>query len=47
MCGGVTSGSAGMKFSGSFSRLGASVVRDIKTIIKIVNPNISLSEKYG
>lgn len=47
ICGGVTSGLAGVKFSGSPRRLGANRARDVRVAINTANPRISLYEKYG
>ena len=45
MCGGVTSGLAGVKFSGSPSRLGENRASDARAVTRTMNPNISLYEK--
>lgn len=42
MCGGVTRGLAGVKFSGSPSRLGENNARDVNAISMRTNPNRSL-----
>lgn len=42
MCGGVTRGFAGVKFSGSPSRLGEKRARDAKAVSSTRNPRISL-----
>lgn len=44
---GVTNGLAGMKLSGSPSMYGLKRVIKIKVVNKIINPKISLNEKYG
>lgn len=45
MCGGVTSGFAGVKFSGSPSRLGENRANVVSGKNMIMNPRMSLSEK--
>jgi len=47
MCGGVTRGLAGVKFSGSPSRLGENRARDVRASRSTANPRMSLYEKYG
>lgn len=47
MCGGVTSGFAGVKFSGSPRRLGENRASAIRGVIIKVSPKMSLMEKYG
>jgi len=47
MCGGVTSGFAGVKFSGSPSRFGENSANDVRANNIITNPKRSLYEKYG
>ena len=47
MCGGVTSGFAGVKFSGSPRRLGENRASAIRGVIIRVSPRMSLREKYG
>lgn len=47
ICGGVTNGLAGVKFSGSPSRFGENNANDAKAIINSINPRASLYEKYG
>lgn len=47
MCGGVTRGFAGVKFSGSPSRLGENRARDMSRSSMIINPSRSFMEKYG
>lgn len=42
MCGGVTSGLAGVKFSGSPSRLGENNAKAVKAISISTNPSRSL-----
>ena len=44
MCGGVTSGFAGVKFSGSPKRLGENRVNVSKGVSLIVRPRMSLIE---
>lgn len=45
MCGGVTSGFAGVKFSGSPNRLGENRARVISAVSIKMNPRRSLYEK--
>lgn len=47
ICGGVTSGFAGMKLSGSPKRLGAKSASDVSAIRTTMKPTRSLYEKYG
>lgn len=47
MCGGVTNGFAGVKFSGSPSRLGENNARSVSARSIITNPRRSLYVKYG
>lgn len=47
MCGGVTSGFAGVKFSGSPSRLGENRAKRSRRSTRRVMPSRSLYEKYG
>lgn len=47
MWGGVTRGLAGMKLSGSPSRLGANRAKDVRARRRIAKPSRSLYEKYG
>lgn len=42
MCGGVTRGLAGVKFSGSPKRLGENRASDARAIIRITKPSKSL-----
>ena len=42
MCGGVTSGLAGVKLSGSPKMLGANNARDVKAMSSAANPRRSL-----
>lgn len=42
MCGGVTKGLAGVKFSGSPRRLGEKRARDVSVTRRIANPRRSL-----
>lgn len=42
MCGGVTRGLAGVKFSGSPRRLGENRARDVRAMRRITNPSRSL-----
>ena len=41
MCGGVTKGFAGMKFSGSFSAPGNSIASEKSTLTNTINPTVS------
>ena len=43
---GVTKGFAGLKFSGSFSRVGDKRTIPLTSINRIINPVISFVEKY-
>jgi len=43
----VTSGFAGVKFSGSPNRLGENKARIVSGRNSSVNPKVSLAEKYG
>lgn len=45
MCGGVTRGLAGMKFSGSDRRYGKIKTKVVKIVITIINPKMSFQEK--
>lgn len=45
MCSGVTRGLAGLKFSGSFKRVGESSTIEDNAINKMINPVRSLVEK--
>jgi len=45
MCGGVTSGFAGVKLSGSPNRLGEKSARDVSPNRRATNPSRSLYEK--
>ena len=47
MWGGVTSGFAGVKFSGSPRRFGENRARAIRGVSIRINPSMSLNEKYG
>lgn len=47
MCGGVTRGFAGVKFSGSPRRVGENNVRDVRASSISTKPRRSLYEKYG
>lgn len=47
ICGGVTSGFAGMKLSGSPKRLGAKSASDVSAMRTTMKPTRSLYEKYG
>lgn len=47
MCGGVTSGFAGVKFSGSPKRFGENRASAMRGVSMRINPRISLNEKYG
>lgn len=47
ICGGVTSGLAGVKLSGSPRRLGENSAKEVKATSRAVNPSRSLYEKYG
>lgn len=47
MCGGVTNGFDGVKFSGSPSRLGENRDSAIRGVITRANPTMSLREKYA
>lgn len=47
ICGGVTRGFAGVKFSGSPNRLGVNRARVVRRRSMIVNPSRSFREKYG
>lgn len=47
MCGGVTSGFAGVKFSGSPRRFGENSAKDVRASSITTNPRRSLYEKYG
>jgi len=47
MCGGVTSGLAGVKFSGSPSRFGENSAKSISKKSIITKPSKSLYVKYG
>lgn len=47
MCGGVTRGLAGIKLSGSPSRLGENRARAVRPRSNTANPSRSLYEKYG
>lgn len=47
MCGGVTRGLAGVKLSGSPSKLGENSAREVRAMSSPANPRRSLYEKYG
>lgn len=47
ICGGVTRGLAGVKLSGSPSRLGENSAREARAVSSAAKPNRSLYEKYG
>lgn len=47
MCGGVTSGFAGVKFSGSPKRFGENRASAMRGVSMRINPRMSLKEKYG
>lgn len=47
MCGGVTKGFAGVKFSGSPSRFGENSASNVRASSIITNPRRSLYVKYG
>ena len=47
MCGGVVSGLAGVKFSGSPRRFGENRARVVSGVIMKINPRMSFIEKYG
>lgn len=47
ICGGVTSGFAGVKLSGSPRRFGVNSASDVSAVSTIKNPTRSLYEKYG
>lgn len=47
MCGGVTNGFAGVKFSGSPNRFGENNAKDVRASNMTTKPKRSLYEKYG